>query len=139
MEDQSLLQVRLPADLLAEVDAVAGDRGRPVFVRLALRAFLHHLTAQMVVYEQGPVDPVRNLKAVLDEAGNPRVPPSEVKPDGLSAHAKVVLGLVTDRKWITLNDAARSLGLVPRAVEKAAQELGTAGLVRMNGFVVELV
>jgi hypothetical protein len=48
-DGQSLLQVRLPAELLAEVDAVAGDRGRPTFVRLALRAFLDHLKAPMLV------------------------------------------------------------------------------------------
>ena len=99
---------------LARLEVVAAGRKRAGFIRAAVEAAL----------DGGMVAP---------EA------PKPVASGGLSAHAKVVLGLVADRKSMTLNDAARSLGLVPRAVDKAAQELRQAGLVRMNGFVVELV
>jgi hypothetical protein len=107
--------------VLERLEAVAAGRKRAGFIRAAVEAAL---SGGMVAPDAPAPKPAAR---------------SVAKPEGLSAHAKVVLGLVRERKSMTLNDAARGLGLVPRAVDRAAEELRKAGLVRLDGFVLELV
>jgi hypothetical protein len=120
MEDEGkLMQVRLPAELLAEVDAAAGDRGRPTFVRLALRAFLDHLKRPMegvaekavVVSDAGPV-PISDALAVsgIEPQAGEVIAVPRAKASGRGVDADRVIACLGGRRR-SARDVANALKL----------------------------
>jgi len=117
-DDGKLMQVRLPADLLAEVDAAAGDRGRPTFVRLALRAFLDHLKRPMEgVAERAVVSSGENVP-IEDAMVREMVKPPRAKASGRGVDADRVIGCLRERRR-SARDVANALNI----------DVGTAGEV----------
>ena len=143
-DDGRLMQVRLPAELLAEVDAASGDRGRPTFVRLALRAFLDHLKRPMegvaersvVVPAEGPV-PIGD--GVTDDTAAVRAMQFKRKPSGRGVDADRVIACLRERRR-SGRDVANALKMDLATAGEVIGGLIRDGVVRRRADnVLELV
>jgi hypothetical protein len=138
-DDGKLMQVRLPADLLAEVDAAAGDRGRPTFVRLALRAFLDHLKRPMEgVAERAVVSSGENV-SIEDAMVREMIKPPRAKASVRGIDADRVIECLRERKR-SARDVANALSMDLATAGEVLGALVRDGVVRKRADkVLELV